>query len=572
VLVPELAGDAAFRARMIRESQAAAAVGHPHIIPVYEAGEADGTAYIAMRYVRGEDARSRLKRLGPLPAGHAWHIVAQVAAALDAAHARGLIHRDVRPANILIEGGDDEPGHAYLADFGGRGAFPPGQVIAASQWAGALDYLAPEQIEGRALDGRTDLYALACTGFELLCGTPPFGQDEGATLVYAQLYAPPPAATAMRADLPAAVDLVLATALNKNPADRYRSCGKFAEELRAALGLSPGEPVRPPRPRSPGRSEPAAESGLPAAGLPAAGLPAAELPATELPAAEVPATAEISVTEVPAAEELPATKAPAAGPGPLGPPGPEAMAESGALEPGAPEPDRPEPGAPEPEVSGTRSRVPKLILAAGAVVVVAAAVASGVALSGQRAPARPAASLPRASSLATASSSSRSPSHAPASSPASPSAPVLASGQAAALGTLLTSSTVARTELAAAVVQVDACTNLSSAVSQLQDVVNQRAGEYSQASALPTAALPGGAAMKSELLGALSNSLQADRDYLTWAQQQQTGGCAPAGQSSAYNAAYGASQLANAAKEEFVQAWNPVAVTYGIKPVSAGSI
>jgi serine/threonine-protein kinase len=538
VLVPELAGDAAFRARMIRESQAAAAVGHPHIIPVYEAGEADGTAYIAMRYVRGEDARSRLKRLGPLPAGHAWHIVAQVAAALDAAHARGLIHRDVRPANILIEGGDDEPGHAYLADFGGRGAFPPGQVIAASQWAGALDYLAPEQIEGRALDGRTDLYALACTGFELLCGTPPFGQDQGATLVYAQLYAPPPAATAMRADLPAAVDLVLATALNKNPADRYRSCGKFAEELRAALGLSPGEPVRPPRPRSPGRSDPAAESGLPAAELPAAGLPAAELPATE-----VPATAEISVTEVPAVEELPAT-----------------------------EPAAPEPGAPAPEVSGPRSRVPKLILAAGAVVVVAAAVASGVALSGQRAPARPAASLPRASSLATASSSSRSPSHAPASSPASPSAPVLASGQAAALGTLLTSSTVARTELAAAVVQVDACTNLSSAVSQLQDVVNQRAGEYSQASALPTAALPGGAAMKSELLGALSNSLQADRDYLTWAQQQQTGGCAPAGQSSAYNAAYGASQLANAAKEEFVQEWNPVAVTYGIKPVSAGSI
>jgi serine/threonine protein kinase len=261
VLVPELARDAAFRARMIRESQAAAAVGHPHIIPVYEAGEADGIVYVAMRYVRGEDARSLLNRLGPLPFGYAWRIVAQIASALDAAHARGLIHGDVRPANILLEAsdtagevtpqraGDYETGHAYLSDFGMSRAFPPGQIVATGQ-SGAFDYTAPEQIEGHALDGRADLYSLACTGFELLCGTPPFGQDQGPTLMYAQLYAPPPAATASRADLPAAVDLVLATALNKNPADRYPSCGQFAEELRAALGLSPGELTGPPPPRS----------------------------------------------------------------------------------------------------------------------------------------------------------------------------------------------------------------------------------------------------------------------------------------------------------------------------------
>jgi hypothetical protein len=140
------------------------------------------------------------------------------------------------------------------------------------------------------------------------------------------------------------------------------------------------------------------------------------------------------------------------------------------------------------------------------------------------------------------------------------------------LGTLLTSSAAARTALHAAIIQAEACTNLSSAVSQLQNVVNQRAGEYGRASALPTSALPDGTVMRSELLGALSSSLQADRDYLTWAQQQLAGGCTPSEESSAYTAAYGASQLADTDKEAFVQAWNPVAVKYGIKPVSARSI
>jgi len=518
VLVPEQARDAAFRARMIRESQAAAAVGHPHIIPVYEAGEADGLVYVAMRYVRGEDARSLLNRLGPLPPGYAWNIIAQIASALDAAHARGLIHGDVKPANILLEAsdtagevtpqraGDYEPGHAYLSDFGMRRSSPPGQIVATGQFTGTFDYTAPEQIEGHALDGRADLYSLACTAFELLCGIPPFGQDQGPTLMYAQLYAPPPAATARRADLPTAVDLVLATALNKNPADRYPSCGQLAEELRAALGLRPGEPAGPPQWRSPGRPGPVAESGLAAA------------------------------------------EPPAAGTGPLDP---DAMEK---------------PNGPEREPSAPRHRVPRLILAAAAVAVAAVGVASGVALSEQSTPARPVVALPAASSRAT---SSRSPSPSPTS---SPSASVLASEQAAALSMLLTSSAAARTALHDAVRQVDACTNLANAVSQLQGVVNQRVGEYSQASALPTSALPDGTAVKSELIGALSSSLKADRDYLTWARQQQEGGCTPSDQSSAYNAAYGASQLANAAKEAFVQVWNPVAAKYGIKPDSARSI
>ena len=192
-----------------------------------------------------------------------------------------MIHRDVRPANILLDAGDtaaghpleqagdQEPDHAYLCDFGLSTAFSPGQVIAADQVGDPLHYLAPEQIEGRALDGRADLYSLACTGFELLCGTPPFGPDQGLTLMYAQLYASPPAATARRADLPAAVDPVLVTALAKDPAGRYPSCSRFAEELGAALGLRPGEQAGPPpsrKPAGPPRSrEPAAPGRRPLA-------------------------------------------------------------------------------------------------------------------------------------------------------------------------------------------------------------------------------------------------------------------------------------------------------------------
>src|SRR5262249_23942388 len=144
--------------------------------------------------------------------------------------------------------GDTAAGdHAYLADFGMSKAFSRGQVIAADQAGGSLDYLAPEQIEGRVLDGRADLYSLACTAHELLCCIAPFGPDQGSTLMYAQIYADPPAASARRAGIPAAVDSVLATALAKDPAHRYPSCGRFAEDLGAALGVRPGERSGPVR-------------------------------------------------------------------------------------------------------------------------------------------------------------------------------------------------------------------------------------------------------------------------------------------------------------------------------------
>jgi tRNA A-37 threonylcarbamoyl transferase component Bud32 len=533
VMVPELAREVDFRTRIIREARAAAALGHPHVLPVFEADEADGTLYVAMHYVRGGDARSLLSQLGPLPAGYAGQIIAQIASALDAAHDRGLTHRDVRPANILLDGdaGDAATGdHAYLSDFGMSKVFTPGQVISADQAGGSLDYLAPEQIEGRPVDDRADLYSLACTGFELLCGTPPFGPDQGQTLMYAQIYADPPAVSARRAGLPAAVDSVLATALAKDPADRYPSCGRFAEELRAALGVRPGERSGPVRPRQ-APAVPDDRSAVAGDRSAVAGDRSAV--AGDRSAALRERTALLE--ERPAARPLPLGRGAADAPydADLGPPGP-------------------------------RRRALRLALAAAAVVVVIIAAVAGVALSKRSAPTPSTASSPAGRSP--------SPSSTAVSATSSPSGAVLAAQQAAALGTLLTSSAAARTALHQAVAQVGACANLPAAVSKLQDVVNQRSSEYGRASALATAFLPDGATVKSALVAALGSSLKADQDYLAWARQQQSSGCTPATQSSAYNAGFSASQQADAAKQIFVRVWNPVAARYGIAPESPRDI
>jgi serine/threonine-protein kinase len=558
VMTSELARDTGFRTRMIGESRTAATLGHPHIVPVFEADEADGILYVAMRYVTGGDARSLLSRHGPLPFGYAWRIVAQVASALDAAHAHGVIHRDVRPANILLDGDDAGDraagGHAYLSDFGMSQVFPPGQVVAADQAAGMLDYLAPEQIEGRAADGRTDQYSLACAGFEFLCGAPPFGPDQGQTLMYAQIYADPPTASARRAGLPAAVDSVLATAMAKDPADRYPSCGRFAEELRAALRLRPGEPADPPWSPAPHGNGPVSGPRPASAGRVLLRVKQRQRPGAEdRPAATTDRSAEAHSFAAATASQPVTAGRPAATSEPVTASQPVTAGQ--AVTVGEPSTVG-DAGAPGAEPSGRRIR--GRVLAAGAVVAVAAAVASGVALSGGSAPAHPAAATP------TPAASSPSPSLSSPSPAASPSAPVTAPEQAAALGTLLTSSAAARTALHNAVTQVGGCTHLPGAVSQLQAVVNRRAAQVDRASTLPTAALPGGAQVKSKLLAALGSSLTADRDYLSWARQQLTGGCTPTSQSSAYNAAFTASRRADAAKEAFVQVWNPVAARYGI--------
>ena len=236
ILAPQLASDDSFRQRFIQESRAAAAVDHPHIIPVFEAGKADGELFIAMRYVSTGDVRTLLDASGALPVSRAVAIVAQVASALDAAHAHGLVHRDVKPANILLaQSADGQSDHVYLSDFGlSKQSLAPTGLTAAGQFLGTLDYIAPEQIEGRPVDGRADLYALACATVEMLTGTPPFRRAENIALMYAQLSEPPPLLRERRPELPAAVDVVMGRALAKAPADRYATCMEFAAALRTA--------------------------------------------------------------------------------------------------------------------------------------------------------------------------------------------------------------------------------------------------------------------------------------------------------------------------------------------------
>ena len=175
VLAPALAADEGFRTRFIRESRAAAAVDDPHIIPVFEAGDAGGMLYIAMRYVPGGDVGTIVRRDGPLSPGRTAAVIAQVASALDAAHAAGLVHRDVKPANMLVDVRPGRSDHVYLSDFGvsKKTLAASAGLTGTGQFLGTLDYVAPEQIQGRPPDGRTDQYALACAAFELLAGAPP---------------------------------------------------------------------------------------------------------------------------------------------------------------------------------------------------------------------------------------------------------------------------------------------------------------------------------------------------------------------------------------------------------------
>jgi serine/threonine-protein kinase len=233
VIAPELAQDEEFRSRFLRESQLAASLDHPNVIPIYDADEVDGVLYLAMRYVGGPSLQTLIRRRGLLAPIETLRIAAQIAGALDAAHAAGLVHRDVKPANILLA----EPGeHAYLCDFGLAKRTSSQAVTRAGFFLGTVDYSAPEQIEGRPVDGRTDLYSLGCVVFHCLAGRPPFVRDNELAVLNAHLHDPPPALSDVRQGLPRALDDVLRKAMAKGPADRYGTGAAFAGALQRALG------------------------------------------------------------------------------------------------------------------------------------------------------------------------------------------------------------------------------------------------------------------------------------------------------------------------------------------------
>ncbi|MGW0392745.1 serine/threonine-protein kinase [Streptomyces sp. NPDC003042] len=249
LLAPELARNDTFRRRFAHESKVAAAIDHPHIVPVFEAGEAEGLLFIAMRYVAGQDLRAMLDRTGPLPVATATRIAGQVASALDAAHAHDLVHRDVKPGNILVAQGtdSDHPEHVYLTDFGlTKKSLSLTGFTSVGQFVGTLDYVAPEQIAGKPVDGRCDVYSLGCVVYETLVGGPPFQRDEDMALLWAHQYDLPPPASSRRAGLPIGVDEVLEKALAKAPEDRWGSCLEFTRALREA-GAGPARPHPPAR-------------------------------------------------------------------------------------------------------------------------------------------------------------------------------------------------------------------------------------------------------------------------------------------------------------------------------------
>ena len=234
VLAAELARDDRFRQRFLRESQVAAGLDHPHIVPTVASGEEDGVLYLAMVYVDGCDLRELLRRHRRLEPERALDLLGQVADALDAAHAAGLVHRDVKPGNVLVtETADGE--FAYVCDFGlARHVSSVSSLTGERGFVGTIDYVPPEQIEGGAIDGRADVYALGCVLFECLAGQRPFERESELSVVFAHLNEPPPRISELRPELPEAFDVVFATALAKSPDDRYSSCRELIEAARAA--------------------------------------------------------------------------------------------------------------------------------------------------------------------------------------------------------------------------------------------------------------------------------------------------------------------------------------------------
>ena len=264
VLAPELADDQVFRTRFREESQIAASLNHPHVIPIHDFGASDGLLYIAMRYVSGTDLRHLIADRGWLAPYESVHLLEQAARALDSAHRRGLVHRDVKPGNLLIAQGGDEwdPDHVYLADFGitkymGR---PSGLTVAGTV-LGTGHYISPEQIQHHTVLGAADQYSLGCVLYECLTGRAPFekGLNEAILWAHVHEFAAPP--SLLRPELPPAIDEVFARVLAKEPDDRYADCREFIGAARGALETAPTHP----------QNRRSSAIGTPASGAPAIG-------------------------------------------------------------------------------------------------------------------------------------------------------------------------------------------------------------------------------------------------------------------------------------------------------------
>ena len=248
LVAPELAHDPAFLERFKREAQLAASIDHPNILPVYEAGEIDGQLFLAMRFVVGTDMDSLIREERALAPERAAAIAVQVAGALDAAHGRGLVHRDVKPANVLIaeEYGEER---AYLTDFGlTKNVATDARLTRTGQMVGTLDYVAPEQVQGGSVDGRADTYALACLLFVAVTGQLPFDRPTDAAKLWAHINDEPPSAAALSPAVSSELDGVIRRGMAKSPGERYPSSGQFARAARAAATTAaPATPATPAR-------------------------------------------------------------------------------------------------------------------------------------------------------------------------------------------------------------------------------------------------------------------------------------------------------------------------------------
>jgi serine/threonine protein kinase len=235
LIAPEAAADEVFTRRFAEESRIAASIEHPNVVPIYAAGEEDAIPYIAMRYVAGSDLGRRIAREGRLGPELAVALIAQVGNGLDAIHAAGLVHRDVKPANVLLSG-DDGAEHAYITDFGvARNVATQSGLTQTGRFVGTLDYVAPEQIAGGPIDARVDVYALGCLLYKLLTGQVPFPREGEAARLYAHLNDPPPAPSLYAPAVSMALDDVVVRAMSKQPGDRYPSAGDLGRAAQAAL-------------------------------------------------------------------------------------------------------------------------------------------------------------------------------------------------------------------------------------------------------------------------------------------------------------------------------------------------